>query len=561
MKERGMDEIKIRLRKDPRAPFEKISVRKGVVLSELANAYQAELPYRILAAKVNGQIRELNKTIDAPGDITLLDMRVNAACLMYQRSLSLLYLKAIRDVLGKWDVFLGNSLNKGIYTVIRRGTRLSGKELRAVDLRMRELVRADVPFVKEIVDRETALAHLREDGSPGKVRLLEGAADFEWVAFYALDGFRNYFYGQMLPSAGYTEHFELRAYRNGVLLRFPHPSKPDAIPPYRDEVKLCGAFGEANRWGELLGISVAADLNARAEGDRAVEMIQLSEALHEKSIARIADRIAKENKRLILIAGPSSSGKTTFARRLCIQLRVIGRDPLWIGTDDYFVDRENSPVDAFGEKNFEDIEALDLALFNSNMSALLRGETADIPRYDFQAGKKRFGERVIKGKAGQLIVIEGIHGLNRQLTAGIDDREKFKIYISPLTALNIDEHNRIPTTDVRLLRRMIRDAKTRGNDARKTIATWPSVRAGEDRNIFPFSGEADVLFNSAHIYEIAVLKKYAMPLLCAITETEEEYSEAYRLKRFLQFFKTIENDDAIVNNSILREFIGGSIFE
>jgi uridine kinase len=556
-----MDEIKVRLRTDPRAPFEKISVRKGVSLSELANARQSALPYRILAAKVNGQIRELNKTIEAPGDITLLDMRVNAVNLMYQRSLSLLYLKAIRDVLGKSDVFLGNSLNKGIYTVIRRGTQLSGEELRDIDRRMRALVLADLPFVKEIVDRETALAHLREDGSSGKIRLLEGATDFEWVAFYALDGFRNYFYGQMLPSAGYIEHFELRAYRNGVLLRFPHPSKPDEIPPYTDEKKLYAAFGEANRWGELLGISMAADLNERAEGDRAVEMIQLSEALHEKSIAGIADRIAKEDKHLILIAGPSSSGKTTFARRLCIQLKVIGLDPLWLGTDDYFVDREDSPVDAFGEKNFEDIEAIDTALFSDNMNALLRGETADLPRYDFHEGKKRFGERVTEGKAGQRIVIEGIHALNGRLTAGIDDREKFKIYISPLTALNIDEYNRIPTTDVRLLRRMVRDARTRGNDAKKTIATWPSVRAGEDRNIFPFSGEADVLFNSAHIYEIAVLKKYATPLLGAIAETEEEYSEAYRLKRFLQFFKTIANDDAIVNNSILREFIGGSIFE
>ncbi|MDR2770569.1 MAG: nucleoside kinase [Clostridiales Family XIII bacterium] len=556
-----MEEVKIRLRTDLRAPFEKISVRKGLPLSELAAAYQPKLPYRILAAKVNRQLRELNKVIDEPEDVTLLDMRANAVNLMYQRSLSLLYLKAIRDVLGKVDVFLGNSLNKGIYTTIRRGTHLSAEELRAVDGRMRELVKADVSFVKEIVDRETALAHLREDGSTGKIRLLESAADFEWVAFYSLDGFRNYFYGQMLPSTGYIEHFELRAYRNGVLLRFPHRSKPDEIPPYTDEKKLYGAFGEANRWGELLGISMAADLNERAEGERAVEMIQLSEALHEKSVAGIADRVAKENKRLILIAGPSSSGKTTFARRLCIQLKVIGLSPLWLSTDDYFVNRADCPTDATGEKNFEEITALDLPLFNAHMNALLHGETADIPRYDFQEGAKFFGERITRGKQGQLIVIEGIHGLNEQLTADIDDGEKFKIYISPLTALNIDEHNRIPTTDVRFLRRMIRDARTRGIDAKRTIATWPAVRAGEDKNIFPFSGEADVLFNSAHIYELAVLKKYAMPLLGTITETDEEYSEAYRLRRFLQFFKTIKDDSAIVNNSILREFIGGSIFE
>jgi uridine kinase len=487
-------------------------------------------------------------------------MRVNAVNLMYQRSLSLLYLKAVRDVLGKVDVFLGNSLNKGIYTLIRRRAKPSDEEIETVERRMRELVEADLPIIKEIVDRETALAHLREDGGAGKIRLLENATDFEWVAFYSLDGFRNYFYGQMLPSTGYIEHFELRGYRGGVLLRFPHSSKPDAIPPYVDEEKLYAAFDEANRWGKLLGISVAADLNERVRGDRAVEMIQLSEALHEKSIAHIADRIAKKKKRLILIAGPSSSGKTTFARRLCIQLKVIGLDPLCLGTDDYFVDRADCPVNEFGEKNFEDLEALDLKLFNDNMNALLAGETVDIPRYDFLEGKKRFGERPAKGAPGQPIVIEGIHGLNRQLTGGVDDREKFKIYISPLTALNIDEHNRIPTTDVRLLRRMIRDHQFRGNNAKGTIATWPAVRAGENKNIFPFSGEADVLFNSAHIYELAVLKKYAAPLLGAITEEEEEYSEAYRLKRFLQFFKIIEDDSAIANNSILREFIGGSIF-
>jgi uridine kinase len=309
-----------------------------------------------------------------------------------------------------------------------------------------------------------------------------------------------------------------------------------------------------------MGISVAADLNEQIESGRSVEMIQLSEALHEKSIAYIADRIVREKKRVILIAGPSSSGKTTFARRLCIQLKVNGTDPLYLGTDDYFVERDASPTDEYGEKNYEDIEALDLELFNRNMNSLLKGETVDLPRYDFYLGKKVFGERFVKGDAGQPLVIEGIHGLNRLLTEGIDDAEKFKIYISPLTALNIDDHNRIPTTDVRLLRRIIRDSRSRGNGANKTISTWPKVRAGEDKNIFPFSGEADVLFNSAHIYELSVLKKYAAPLLAEIGENEEEYSEAYRLRRFLEFFAVIEDDSAIVNNSILREFIGGSIF-
>jgi uridine kinase len=555
-----MEEIRIRLRTDPRSAFFETSVPKGMALADLAKRYQGGLPYRILAAKVNCQVRELNKPIEAPCDITLLDARVNAVSLMYQRSLSLLYLKAVNDVLGKVGVNIGNSLNKGFYTVIRSKAPVGEAEIQAVERRMRELVAADIPYVKEFADRETACRFLLEDGHKERARLIEKALDAQRIAFYSLDGFRNYFYGQMAPSTGYIEHFELRKYRNGVLLRFPHPSAPDAIPPYRDEKKLYAAFGEATQWGRIMGISVAADLNEQIESGRSVEMIQLSEALHEKSVAYIADRIAQEKKRVVLIAGPSSSGKTTFARRLCIQLKVNGLDPLYLGTDDYFVERDDSPLDEYGERNFEDIEALDLKLFNDNMNALLRGEVVDLPRYDFYLGKKVFGERPTRGKPGQPFVIEGIHGLNRLLTSGVADKEKFRIYISPLTALNIDDHNRIPTTDVRLLRRLIRDHQFRGNGAAKTISTWHKVRVGEDKNIFPFSGEADVLFNSAYIYELSVLKKYAMPLLDAIPEDAEEFSEAYRLRRFLRFFAVIEDDSAIANNSILREFIGGSIF-
>ncbi|MDR3295442.1 MAG: nucleoside kinase [Clostridiales Family XIII bacterium] len=555
-----MEKIKIRVRTAPRADFTETFADEGTTLASLADRYQAALPYRILAAKAGCQIRELNKTIDAPCDITLLDMRTGTVNLMYQRSLSLLYLKAVSDVLGKADVFLGNSLNKGIYTEIRGETRVGAGDVKRIEDRMRDLVRADLPIVKQWADRETAIRFLREDGHREKLRLLESAPDIDRIAFYSLDGFRDYFYGQMLPSTGYAEHFELREYEKGVLLRFPHPSKPDEIPPYADEHKLYEAFGEASHWGRLLGISVARDLNEQVENGRCVEMIQLSEALHEKSIAYIADRIVREKKRIVLIAGPSSSGKTTFARRLCIQLKVNGRNPLYLGTDDYYLERADTPLDEYGERNFENIEALDLGLFNSHMNALLRGDAADIPRYDFRAGQKVFGERVTTAGPDQPIVIEGIHGLNRILTEGIDDAQKFRIYISPLTALNIDDHNRIPVTDIRLLRRMVRDHQFRGSHAKETIATWPKVRAGEDKNIFPFSGEADVLFNSGHIYEISVLKKYAMPLLDEIGPEEEAYNEAYRLRRFLDFFKEIEDDSAIMNNSILREFIGGSIF-
>jgi uridine kinase len=556
----GTEEIRIRVRPNLRAEFVETTAPKGITLAYLADRYQDQLPYRVLAAKVNYQIRELNKTIEEPEDVTFLDARVNAVHLIYRRSLSLLYLKAVNDVLGQVSVSIGNSLNKGLYTIIRGKSPLTAADVEAVEERMRALVAADIPYVKEFVDRKTAHSILQRDGHRERARLMEKAFDVERIAFYSLDGFRNYFYGQMAPSTGYIEHFELRRYKNGVLLRFPQPSAPDVIPPYDDQRKLYEAFNEASQWGRIMGISVAADLNEQIESGRSVEMIQLSEALHEKSIAYIADRIAREKKRIILIAGPSSSGKTTFARRLCIQLKVNALEPLYLGTDDYFVERDSSPRDEYGEPNFEDIDALDLKLFNENMNALLDGGTVDLPRYDFYLGRKVFGERSVKAKPGHPIVIEGIHGLNSLLTSGVDDREKFRIYISPLTTLSIDDHNHIPTTDIRLLRRMIRDHQFRGNGAKKTISTWPKVRAGEDRNIFPFSDEADVLFNSAYIYELSILKKYASPLLDEIAENDEEFSEAYRLRRFLQFFRVIEDDSAIVNNSILREFIGGSIF-
>jgi uridine kinase len=555
----GKDFVKVRVRTDPRAPFLEAEIPKGATLAGLAALYQSASPYRFLAAKVGCRVRELGEAVDSPSEVTLLDMRDNAAWLIYQRSLSLLYLKAVEDVLGRREVTIGNSLSKGLFTVIKAPALTDG-DVEAVEARMRELAAADVPIVKERVSRAEAYELLKADGHREKIRVLEAAdRDLTEVAFYSMDGFRNYFYGQMAPSSGYLERFSLKRYRNGVLLLFPHPSDPNALPPFEDEKKRYEAFGEAAQWGKLTGVSTATDLNETIEGGRGLELIQLSEALHEKKIAYIADRISDERKRVILIAGPSSSGKTTFARRLCVQLRVNGLTPLYLGTDDYFLDRADCPLDDYGVPKFEDLAALDLDLFNRDMNALLKGDEVDLPRYDFLSGRKVFGERPSRCKAGQPIVIEGIHGLNGALTASIDDAGKFRIYVSPLTALNIDGQNRVPTTDIRLLRRLIRDSRTRGSGAKQTIAFWPKVREGEDRNIFPYNNAADVLFNSVHIYEIAVLKRHATPLLDGIGENEEEYAEARRLKRLLQFFKAMD-DDAVANNSILREFIGGSVF-
>ncbi len=552
--------MEIYLKKEPRADQEKITVERGSSAEELYERYRPELPYTVLAVKINNKIESLSYRFSRECTAEFIDMRSQSGNLIYQNSLCLIYLKAVEDVLGKSDVDIENAINKGLYTEIKTKEPLSAKQVRAIERRMRELVDEDLPFVREELEKEEAIARFHDMGCPEKADLLGENPRMKKVPFYSLGGYRDFFYGLMVPSTGYIEHFELRKYRRGVLLRFPHPSDPNTIPAYVDEKVLYKTFGEQSRWGRLMGITYVSDLNRKIEDGQIKELIQLSEALHERRIVEIADMITKNKKRIILIAGPSSSGKTTFARRLCIQLRVNGLAPLYLGTDDYFVEREDTPLDEYGERNYEDLSAVDIGLFNRNMNDLLAGKTVDLPRFDFMSGHKQFGERLTSIRSNQPIVIEGIHALNGALTPEIPQEEKFKIYISPLTQLNIDSHNRIVTTDHRMLRRMVRDIRHRGHSAQSTIDSWPKVRAGEDKNIFPFSNEADVMFNSVHLYEIAVLKKYAKPLLEAITPEEPEYSDAVRLLNFLRFFKTVEDDSAIVNNSILREFIGGSIF-
>lgn len=554
--------MRIQWKTSPRGDYREIEIEKGTSVEELYRNMTTEQSYTVLAARIQNRLEELTYTIEEPCKVELLDMRTQDANLIYQYSLTLLYIKAVTDCLGPVRVEVQNSLNKGLYTEIKTKEKESLTELQIqqIEDRMKELVTLDLPFVKETVSREEAIKILREEGLEEKCRLIEGAADVKTVDFYTLDGCRNSFFSAMVPSTGYLKHFELKKYRRGVLLRFPHPSNPNEIPPYTDEVKLYQAFSEQTRWDQLLGVNYVADLNEKIASGAYKELIQLSEALHEKKISDIADQIKQEHKRIILIAGPSSSGKTTFAQRLCIQLKVNGLDPLYMGTDDYFVEREDTPMDQHGEPDYENLGAVDIDLFNQNMNDLLDGKEVDLPTFDFLTGHKVFGKRVTKINGRQPIVIEGIHGLNEELTAQIPKEEKFKIYISPLTQLNIDGHNRIPTTEERMLRRMVRDYRYRGKAAQTTIDEWPKVRAGEDANIFPYNGEADVFFNSYHVYEIAVLKKYAEPLLQAVSEEEASYMTAQRILAFLQFFRTIEDDHIIVNNSILREFIGGSIF-
>lgn len=552
--------MNIRLVKELRSEETVAAIARGTTIEELYKQYAKQLPYTVLAAKVDNKIEGLDHRLSRECRVEFLDMRTQAANLIYQNSLILIYLKAIEDILGKADVDIENALNKGLYTEIKTAEPVTAKQVKEIEQRMHHIVEEDIPFVREELTKEEAIARFEEMGCPEKIALLGENPRMKKVPFYSLAGYRDFFYGLMAPSTGYIRHFELRKYRRGVLMRFPQPSQPDKIPEYVDEKLLYKTFGEQSRWGKLMGIDYVSDLNRKIDEGKFTDLIQLSEALHERRIVEIADMITKGHKRIILIAGPSSSGKTTFARRLCIQLRVNGLEPLYMGTDDYFVEREHTPLDEYGEKNYEDLDAVDIQLFNSNMNDLLAGKTVDLPTFNFITGKKEYGKRITSIKSSQPIVIEGIHALNEALTSELPEEEKFKIYISPLTQLNIDSHNRIVTTDHRMIRRMVRDYKYRGHSAQSTISSWPKVRAGEDKNIFPFSNEADVLFNSVHLYEICVLKKYAVPLLEAITPEEPEYGDAVRMLNFLRFFKTVEDDSAIVNNSILREFIGGSVF-
>ena len=540
--------------------YREITKAEPVVLEDLVREFKSVLPYTVLLARVNGKYEELTFNVQKDSYIEFLDIRNHSADLAYQNSLSLMYLKAVRDVMGDVPVKIENSLNKGLYTEIEVKPPITEEQVKDIEKRMRQLAEEDIPIIREVYDRKQAIELWEKYNYLEKARLLRESTDIRKAKFYSIQGYRNFFYGLMVPSTRYISIFQLIKYGRGVLLRFPQPSEPDKVPAFVDDKNIYRAFAESKKWHRLLGLSYVPDLNDSIKGGKAKDLILLSEALHEKKIAEIADMITKEKKRMILIAGPSSSGKTTFAKRLCVQLRVNGLDPLYMGTDDYYLERHDSPVDDDGQYNFENLDALDINLFNDNMNRLLSGETVDLPEFDFMTGTKVFGRRITSIGRHQPIIIEGIHGLNDKLTERIADREKFKIYISPFTQLNIDRHNRVTTTDGRMIRRIVRDYEFRNSSAAETIAQWPKVRAGEDKNIFPYSIKADVTFNSALAYELSVLRKYAVPILKEVRREQHEYAEAVRLLKFIEFFDVVEDERAIPNNSIIREFIGGSIF-
>lgn len=551
--------IEITVKTNLNTNVHKREVEEGTSLERLLNEYRSELPYRVLVARVNNVEEELSYTINTPCTIEFLDMRTPLAKMVYQRSLALIYLKAIWDVLGEdAETNIFYSLSKGLYTEIKSDTEINDQVITQIESRMWDIVDEGLPITKLVVTKAEAIKLLNKYGWEEKGKLLEYADNVHYIAFYELDGYRNYFYGHLVPSTRYIDKLDLRRYKSGIILRYPHPNNPNELPDFYEDDKLYDAFTDAKNLGNTLGVSYIQDLNKVIKEGSYKRLIELTEDLHDTKIKNIASMINYMEKRIILIAGPSSSGKTTFAKRLSAELTAIGHDPLYMGTDDYFVERSETPIDENGEYDFENLDAMDVDLFNSNMNDLLAGKEVDLPTFNFMTGGKEYGKRMTKLRPGQVIVIEGIHALNGEMSKYIAEDEKFKVYISPLTQLNMDDHNRIHITDVRLLRRMVRDNRTRGNSVKDTIKVWPKVRRGEDKNIFPYNGEADVLFNSAHIYELAVLKNHVEPLLKEVTRDDNEYADAVRLLDFLSFFLPITDEEAIPSNSLLREFIGGS---
>ena len=463
---------------------------------------------------VNGELRDLNYALTSESAIRFLDLADDDGQRIYIRGLSFLLIRAAKDILPDSQVYIEHSLGNGLYVGLRGPHLLTEEDILLLKERMCQMVEADLPFTKSQVPLKQAEEIFRAQGQPDKVGLLKYRKK-DYLNVYELDGLYDYFFGYMVPSTGFLRQFSLHFYLPGLILLFPNRYRPDTLPAYQDQPKLARIFNEAERWGDILEVGDVASLNRQLAAGKGPELVQIAEALHEKKIAAIADEVTRrhDDVRLVLIAGPSSSGKTTFCQRLYTQLRVNGLRPVTISLDDYFVNRKETPRDSSGEYDFEALAALDLKLFNHQLVKLIQGSEVEVPVFDFQRGRRTWVGKRFKVKPGQPILIEGIHGLNPRLIPAIPKEKQFRIYISALTQLNIDRHNRIPTTDTRLLRRMVRDKKYRSVSPEDTILRWPSVRRGEERNIFPYQEEADVMFNSALVYELGAIKPEAETML------------------------------------------------
>lgn len=541
---------------------EKKQYSRGTLYEEIAKEYQPSYKDMIALVTENGKIRELIKPAVKDCELTFLTTGDNIGHKTYVRTATMMLVKAIYDVLGKDMVKKAKvefAIGQGYYCRLKMDEKLTDRHVKLVGDRMRELADKDLPITKKSYPIDEAMEIFRNNQMEDKEKLFRYRRS-SFVNIYCLDGFYDYYYGYMLPSTGYLKYFDVMLYENGILLLLPSMEAPNKIEYFEPKEKFFHTLMTSANWGEMMGIDSVGDLNDIICDGQIHDMILVQEALQERRIGEIAEEIVKKgNVKFVLIAGPSSSGKTTFSHRLSIQLRTYGMIPHPIALDDYFVNREDTPRDANGDYNFECLEAIDIKRFNEDMNRLLKGETVELPQFNFKLGKREYHGNFKKLGPEDILVIEGIHGLNPATTFSLPNESKFKIYISALTSINVDEHNRIPTTDGRLLRRMVRDARTRGTCAKRTIEMWPSVRRGEEQYIFPFQESADEMFNSVLIYELAVLKQYAEPLLFGIKKGEPEYYEAKRLLKFLEYFQGIDSKN-VPSNSICREFIGGSYF-
>lgn len=540
---------------------EHIECKEGTELLELAQRYQRKYQDDIVLAMVNHKLSELWKPAQDGDKITFLTTGTVSGNETYRRSVVMVMLKAFYDVYGHKinNINVMYSLSKGYYCEVDGDLQVTRDALYQVKTRMTEIIKAAMPFEKHVISTNEAMEFFHKHRMYDKERLFKFRRSSR-VNVYRLNKFEDYFYGYMVPNTGYLKYFELHAYDEGFVLQMPVKEEPRRVPKFCPQEKVFSVLKESSKWGELLEIGAVGALNENISKGKIGEIMLVQEALQEQKIAEIAKQLAnRPDVKFIMIAGPSSSGKTTFSHRLSVQLRACGLHPHPIAVDNYFVNREDNPKDENGDYDFEALQAIDINLFNQDMGRLLKGEEVEIPSFNFKTGQRQYKGDTLKLGPDDILVIEGIHCLNDELFFSLPKESKFKIYISALTQLNVDEHNRISTTDCRLIRRIVRDARTRGATAEETLARWQSVRAGEEKNIFPYQEEADVMFNSALIYELAVLKQYVEPLLFGIPVDSPYYTEAKRMLKFMDYILGVSSD-IVPANSLLREFIGGGCF-
>ena len=537
----------------------------GSTLLEIYQGLNLDFPYQVVSAKVNNRSEGLNFRVYNNKDVEFLDVRDPSGMRTYVRSLCFILYKAVRELFPQGKLYVEHPVSKGYFCNLRIGRPIELADVTAIKLRMQEIIAENIPFHRTECHTTEAVRIFSERGMNDKVKLLETSGSL-YTYYYTLDDTVDYYYGNLLPSTGFIYLFDLVKYYDGLLLRIPNKQNPLVLDEMVKQEKMLDIFKEHLRWNHIMGLSNVGDFNLACQKGEATDLIKVAEALQEKKIAQIADEIYHRcqgdstHGRLVLIAGPSSSGKTTFSKRLSIQLMTNGLRPYPISLDDYFVDREKTPLDEHGNYDYESLYALDLKLFNEQLRALLDGEEVELPRFNFTEGKQEFRGEKLRIDKNTVLILEGIHALNPELTPQIPDENKFKIYVSALTTISLDDHNWIPTTDNRLLRRIIRDYNYRGCSARETISRWPSVRAGEDKWIFPYQENADVMFNSALLFEFAVLRYHAEPILNSVPRNCPEYAEAYRLLKFIKYFIPLQ-DKEIPPTSLLREFLGGSSFK